>query len=139
MTTPLEATDPFLLACTLPIRRSRYRNRIISFLYRPERQESFPSSIFPVSVLDLDDNIQDSDTYSTRDDFPVFGQRLLALQMYNMRQQPSKVMDLWRDRRSPLQWYTFWAVLWVGGVSILLAFLQLLVSIVQTAIAGRDE
>ena len=138
-TMPLEATDPFLLTCTLPIRRSKYRNRILSFLGRPDTEPSFPSSIFPVSALDLDDNIQDSDTYSMRDDFPVFGQRLLALQMYNMRQQPSKVTDLWRDRRSPLQWYTFWAVVWVGGVSILLALLQLFVSIVQTAIAGRDE
>jgi hypothetical protein len=49
-----------------------------------------------------------------------------------MRQQPSKVTDLWRDRRNPLQWYTFWAVLWVGGASIVLAVLQLVVSLVQT-------
>jgi hypothetical protein len=42
---------------------------------------------------------------------------------------------LWRDRRNPLQWYTFWAVLVVGGVSILLSFLQLVVSVAQLVVA----
>ncbi|KAI9780927.1 MAG: hypothetical protein M1816_002619 [Peltula sp. TS41687] len=79
----------------------------------------------------------ESETYLARDDFTVFGPRLLRLQHYNMRQQPSKVKDLWRDRRNPLQWYTFWAVLWIGGASIVLAVLQLLVGVAQVYFAAR--
>lgn len=30
----------------------------------------------------------------------------MAVQQYNPRQQPSRVRDLWRDRRNPLQWYS---------------------------------
>lgn len=53
------------------------------------------------------------------------------LQRFIMTQQPSRVRDMWHDRRNPLQWYTFWAVLWVGGASILLGVLQLLVASAQ--------
>ncbi|KAM7213093.1 hypothetical protein V8F06_011516 [Rhypophila decipiens] len=98
---------------------------------------SLPSKLFPDSVVhatdDGDDELIESDTYSAADDFPVFGPRLLAIQRYNMRRQPSRMMDLWRDRRNPLQWYTFWAVLLVGSAGLLLALLQLVVGVVQTA------
>ncbi|KAJ5817136.1 hypothetical protein N7447_009369 [Penicillium robsamsonii] len=39
-----------------------------------------------------------------------------------------------RPRRNPLQWYTFWAVLLVGGLANILAVLQLLVAIVALKI-----
>jgi sterol desaturase/sphingolipid hydroxylase (fatty acid hydroxylase superfamily) len=77
------------------------------------------------------DELIESNTYSARDDFPVFGQRLLALQRYNRRHQPSKITDLWRNRQNPLQWYTFWAVLVVGGSGLLLAILQLIIGVLQ--------
>ncbi|KAK2595620.1 hypothetical protein QQS21_006667 [Conoideocrella luteorostrata] len=127
---PSETTDPLLLKCTLPIKKPGSR----SFsLYRGgDQTTSFPSEIFPSSVLDLDGRVQDADSYSAREEFPIFGQRLLALQSYNLRQQPSKVTDFWRDRRNPLQWYTFWAVIWIGGASILVGLLQLFAAIIQT-------
>jgi len=86
-------------------------------------------------ALNLNNQLQESDTYSARDDFAVFGPWLLSLQHYNMRQQPGKRKDLWWDYRNPLQWYTFWAVLWIGGASIVLAVLQLVVGIVQVYFA----
>jgi len=75
--------------------------------------------------------------YSAARDFPIFGSRLLALQKHNQRQQPSRVRDLWRDRRNPLQWYTFWAVIVVGGLTVILAILQLAVSVAQLYYAPR--
>jgi hypothetical protein len=74
-------------------------------------------------------HIQQSDVYSARDYFPRLEPRLIKLQQFNTRQRPSKLTDLWHDRRNPLQWYTSWAVLLVGGVANILAALQLLVSI----------
>jgi len=69
--------------------------------------------------------------YSAELDFPILGSRLLRIQAFNLRQQPRRIRDLWRDRRNPLQWYTFWAVLIIGGATILLGVLQLLVSTAQ--------
>jgi hypothetical protein len=89
-----------------------------------------PKSLWPRSCRDFDENLQESDSYSSFDDFPLLGQRLTAIQAFNLRQRPDKLRDLWRDRRNPLQWYTFWAVLVVGGASVILAFLQLIVAIV---------
>ncbi|KAK3987107.1 hypothetical protein QBC44DRAFT_209671, partial [Cladorrhinum sp. PSN332] len=114
--------DPFLLSiCT---------SQLTSW-WPWNRRPIIPGTLFPVSVLDFDNNLQERDTYSAQDDFPVFGRRLLKLQRYNLRQRPSKWKDLWRDRRNLLQWYTFWAVFWVGGLGILLATLQLFVGAAQ--------
>jgi hypothetical protein len=78
---------------------------------------ALPLSIWPISCRSFEDTLQEEDSYSSQDDFPVYGQRLAKLQEFCQRQQPSRLRDLWRDRRNPLQWYTFWAVLVVGGLS----------------------
>lgn len=93
--------------------------------------------LWPVSCRTFEDVLQEQDTYSSQDDFPLFGQRLAKLQEFNLRQQPSRLRDLWRDRRNPLQWYTFWAVLLVGGFSLRLGVLSLGVAVAQlvTAVA----
>ncbi|RGP66017.1 hypothetical protein FSPOR_6843 [Fusarium sporotrichioides] len=108
-----EDIDPFLvILCT----------KSLSFL---RKKVNLPKDVFPYSALDLEGFLSESETYSANDDFPFFGHKLQALQRYNLRQQPSKVKDLWRDRRNPLQWYTFWIVLWVGGISIILSVVQI--------------
>ncbi|KAL7919268.1 hypothetical protein ACQKWADRAFT_323135 [Trichoderma austrokoningii] len=118
--------DPFLSTiCTVSTAASRlFRRRLAN--------PDLPGYLFPATILDVDDQLMESDTYSSGDDFPHFGSRLLAVQQYNLRQQPRRIRDLWRDRRNPLQWYTFWAVLWVGGITIVLALLQLVAAIIQT-------
>jgi hypothetical protein len=95
-----------------------------------------PSTFWPVSCRDYDNILSEADSYSAQDDFPMFSQRLAALQEFSLRQQPSKLRDLWRDRRNPLQWYTFWAVLIVGGASIIIGLLQLVVAIVAIPLSG---
>jgi hypothetical protein len=99
---------------------------------KPRREvvKKLPESFWPVSCRDFDNVLQEVDSYSSRDDFPMLGSRLTAIQEFNLRQQPRRLRDLWRDRRNPLQWYTFWAVLVIGGLSIILAILQLVAAIV---------
>lgn len=117
------AVDPFLLiVCASAVRGRR--------LWISSASE-LPSALFPESVIGLDGLLQEPDTYSARDDFPIFGLALLGLQRYNLRQQPSRVRDLWRDQRDPLQWYTFWAVIYVGGATVLLSVLQLGITATQ--------
>lgn len=127
--------DPFLSTiCTTPLFS---RLRFFSLVSQKKQHDLLPGTLFPPSVLDIHDQLQECDTYSACDDFPVFGHRLLKLQRYSMRQQPSRVRDLWRDRRNPLQWYTFWAVLWIGGLTSALAALQLVVGVVQIVVTIR--
>lgn len=97
--------------------------------------QKVPDSLWPMSCRDFNNTLQEADSYSSHDDFPMFGKRLAAIQAFNLRQQPSKLRDLWRDRRNPLQWYTFWAVLVVGSSSVLLAILQLVVAIVAIPVS----
>lgn len=113
--------------------------RILSVTSLPSLHSRLPRGLFPHSTLNAEGMLQESDTYSAREDFPSFGYRLLILQRYNLRQQPSRVKDLWRDRRNPLQWYTFWAVVWVGGISIVLSVLQLLVGAAQLYLAAMSR
>lgn len=116
--------DPFLRTlCTEPLSRG--------FLCFQNSNANLPSALFPSSNVDINGMLMESDTYSAQDDFPVFGSRMLALQSYNLRQRPSRVKDLWRDRRKPLQWYTFWIVLWLGGATIVMGILQILLSAAQ--------
>lgn len=93
--------------------------------------QGYASEIWPITCRTMEGHLQQSDVYSARDDFPRLGRRLIKLQQFNSRQRPNKLTDLWRDRRNPLQWYTFWAVVLVGGVANILAALQLLVALVE--------
>jgi hypothetical protein len=101
--------------------------------------KTLPSSLWPVSCRDYYDVLQEESSYSSLDDFPMLSQRLAALQDFNSRQRPSRLRDLWRDRRNPLQWYTFWAVLIVGGASLILASLQLVVAIAAIPVSSGDS
>ncbi|CAK7234328.1 hypothetical protein SCUCBS95973_008898 [Sporothrix curviconia] len=64
-------------------------------------------------------------------DFPLLGERLLKLQQYNRDQQPTSTRGMLRDHRNPAQWYTLWAVLIMGFISLVLSAAQLGVGIAQ--------
>lgn len=94
--------------------------------------------LWPITCLDGhgdDASLLEQSVYNMQTDFPIFGMRLKTLADFSSRQRPSKARDLWRDRRDPLQWYTFWAVIWVGGLSILLSAFQVAIGAAQLAVA----
>ncbi|PVH78709.1 hypothetical protein DL98DRAFT_516526 [Cadophora sp. DSE1049] len=64
--------------------------------------------------------------------YKIWGDRLRQLKAYMDSQKPGGIRGLWVDKRDSLQWYTFWAVIIVGGASVILSILGLMVSIVQT-------
>jgi hypothetical protein len=47
-------------------------------------------------------------------------------------QDLSGIRGLWGDRRDSSQWFTFWAVVILGSLSMVVTSLGLIVSIVQT-------
>lgn len=110
------------------------------------REALFPSSLAlsdsgpdPVSDAHLDNLCRSPSpldalyparqTYDAFHDMPYFADRLQDLQQYILCQNPSRAKMLWKDRRDALRWYTFWAVITIGGVTIVLG-------VVQTILAG---
>lgn len=63
--------------------------------------------------------------------FPKYGSRIAILKYYMSKKKPRSFRQLWRDKRDTLGYYTFWAVIIFGMVSILLASLSLVASVVQ--------
>ena len=90
-----------------------------------------PGYFWSVSCKTAEGHLQEQDVYSVTSNFPILGPRLRKLEAYSLRQTPSKIRDLWRDFRSPLQWYTFWAVVLFGGLGIVLAILQTLLAVAR--------
>ena len=65
--------------------------------------------------------------------FPFFAARLRVLKGFIDQQEPSGVRQLWRDTRNKKEWYTFWAVIIIGGVGLIFAAASFAVSTAQTA------
>lgn len=70
-------------------------------------------------------------SYSPEVDFPFFAKRLSVLQEYTLSQAPNDWKTLWRDRRNPREFYTFWAALIFGLSALLLALIQVIGLTVQ--------
>jgi len=64
--------------------------------------------------------------------FPIYEQRLRALRAYMDSAKPRGLLQLWKDNRDSLSYYTFWGVIIFGGLSFIIAFFSLTVSVSQT-------
>ncbi|WEW60103.1 hypothetical protein PRK78_005588 [Emydomyces testavorans] len=76
-------------------------------------------------------------TFDVRMDFPILGSRFLALQNYILSRNPSRLRELWNDRRDQLRWYTFWAVIFFGTIGLALGIIQTVATVMQTAITWK--
>jgi hypothetical protein len=111
----------------------------------PQRQQRPPDPLLPILCsknwrsssdalivyreIDADEDV--SNHYSVTD-FPFFGQRLLHLQRFSKDQNPHDWIVLWHDRRNVFNWWTIWAVVFIGGGAVVLAILTLVFQILQT-------
>jgi hypothetical protein len=71
------------------------------------------------------------DNYDLRHDFPMLRGRISALHYHLSTMKPRTWKELWRDKRDSAQWYTFWAVLVIGGLGVFFSFLQIILQILQ--------
>jgi len=62
--------------------------------------------------------------YYPDSDFPFLGRRILDLQAFVGGRNPHNWKGLWNDRRNIALWWTFWAVIIIGGSTIILQFIQ---------------
>lgn len=92
--------------------------------------------------------------YSAKREFPLLGQRLIILQKFVLSQNPSDWDGLRHDRRDIrncfytlrfvvaanmhlVRYYTFWAVVWVGGASVVLGLVQCILGLIQIYYSAR--
>ncbi|KAI1378148.1 hypothetical protein F4677DRAFT_36338 [Hypoxylon crocopeplum] len=69
--------------------------------------------------------------YSASKDFPFFRDRLVTLQRFVVEQDPNDLKTLLHDRRDILRYWTFWGVIYIGGLSIFLSIIQSIIGILQ--------
>ena len=81
-----------------------------------------------------DYRLRERDIYDLQHDFPILRSRIAVLMNHFSNIRPRTWRELWDDKRDSASWYTFWLVLIIGGVGILLAFLQVVFQIVQTVL-----
>ncbi|KAI1427347.1 hypothetical protein F5Y12DRAFT_712146 [Xylaria sp. FL1777] len=128
--------NDFLKALVGPNRRSPWKGafdypRLATNLRR------FPHTFWPEATLNHLDVLEEPDEYSSAE-FAIFAPRLHKLQNYCSRRNPRKVWGMWQDRRSRRDWITFWAVVLVGGLSLLFSLLQTILAGVQVRLAAAQ-
>ncbi|MCJ1365751.1 hypothetical protein MMC16_004876 [Acarospora aff. strigata] len=72
-------------------------------------------------------------SYRVARDFPMLRCRLAILKRQLSVLKPRGWMELWRDKRDSAHWFTFWAVIIIGGAGLLLSFIQVILQIVQVS------
>jgi hypothetical protein len=73
------------------------------------------------------------DAYELARDFPHLRTRLVRLDHHLNQRKPRSWTELWLDNRDSASWLTFWAVIIIGGIGLLLALIQVILQIVQIA------
>jgi hypothetical protein len=72
-------------------------------------------------------------SYKPETDFPFFAHRLDILQSYSLAQTPNSWRLLWKDRRDLNRFYTLWAALIFGILTLSMGFIQICLAIAQVA------
>ena len=63
--------------------------------------------------------------------FPTYREQLYAIQKYIERRRPRRLLEIWRDRREPERFFTFWAVIFFGSAGLVLSVIQVLLTAAQ--------
>ncbi|KAF2124108.1 hypothetical protein P153DRAFT_350835 [Dothidotthia symphoricarpi CBS 119687] len=80
------------------------------------------------------DWLPESEFYVLSKDFPILRSKLAVLAHHLSNKRPRTWRELWNDKRDSASWFTFWAVLIIGGMGIILAFMQVILQIVQISL-----
>ncbi|KAF2017326.1 hypothetical protein BU24DRAFT_440329 [Aaosphaeria arxii CBS 175.79] len=83
--------------------------------------------------------LTERDSYILSKDFPILRIRLAVLAHHFSNKRPKTWKELWNDKRDSASWFTFWAVLIVGGIAIILAFVQVILQIVQLGLQIKQS
>ncbi|KAI8950795.1 hypothetical protein F4801DRAFT_590148 [Xylaria longipes] len=75
--------------------------------------------------------ITQRDSYELARDFSHLRTKIVRLNNHLNERKPRSWTELWLDNRDSASWLTFWAVIIIGSIGLLLAFIQVILQIVQ--------
>ena len=75
--------------------------------------------------------------YSAQTDFPHFSERLMALQDFVLTQCPNNWKTLYWDRRDIARFWTLWAVIIFGSLSLFMSILQIGIGAAQIGVSFK--
>jgi hypothetical protein len=64
--------------------------------------------------------------------------RIVTIQRFMAQHTAKGWRQLWQDSKYTEKWYAFWALLVIGGLSIFLSIVQMVLQAVQVAIALKS-
>lgn len=103
-----------------------------------EGRDEFLSALCGEKRFQVGSNIHDQEIYDLSSDFPVLKSRIAVLLRHLSTKRPRTWRELWRDKRDSASWFTLWAVLIIGGIGIMLAFIQVILQIMQVALQFKQ-
>lgn len=106
-------------------------------IYRPPARLPTPDELLPVFCMakHMDGRIfpGDQPMYFAAQHFPVLSERIELISKELKNSRPTSITDLIRDRRDTLQFWTFWLVSIIGGISVILSLAQVVLQAAQIA------
>lgn len=81
--------------------------------------------------IDFSGQGKERQNYRLARDFAMLRCRIAVLQQQLATSKPRGWKELWRDKRDSAQWVTFWAVIIIGGLGLLLSLMQVILAIMQ--------
>ena len=87
-----------------------------------------PVEYWPEAVIDFNGSLNELNNYDASGDFSFLGSRLLHVQKYCARQNPTRWTEIFWDQRHKQQWITLWAAITIGSASVILSLLQVIIT-----------
>lgn len=139
--TPEDVTgflEEILLSYRLLFGQSKRSRRLFHRELKPfagvpaEGQDPLLSSLCGLKKLPKRWNVRGEGLeYNLSEDFPHLRSRLVRLVGLMSEKKPRSLKELWFDKRDSASWMTFWTVLIIGSLGLLLSFVQTLFQILQ--------
>ena len=114
--------------------RHYFRRTVSTHIYEDiprQGQDPLLARLCGRKSIDLLAHGRERKTYRLARDFPMLRCRIAIVQQQLATSKPRGWKELWRDKRDSAQWVTFWAVIIIGGLGLLLSLMQVILAIVQ--------
>jgi hypothetical protein len=137
--------EEVLLSYRLLFGQHAKSRRLFQRIYSPaewpfEQPDTLLSILCTAKCLGLEDGDsvfpEDHPVYFAARHFPVLYERIALLTKELDSRKPKSIRDLIMDRRDKLQWWTFWLISLLGGLSLILSTIQIILQGVQISMGS---
>ena len=117
--------------------RTLFRSSLNPFTKKAVSKDNIRDPLLPALCgtkdlcQDILSGIVEKEIYYLPRDFPILRYRISILQRHLSSSPPRTWIQLWRDNRDSASWLTFWAVIAFGIFGSVMAFLQVVLQLVE--------